>query len=403
MIYAVGVEVSYYKDKIQSGIKSVRKITVDELTRLINENTAEATHVDFKQVWHDNKAKLIHDILCLANSDYNGDRFLLFGVDNNAKIVGVQDSDKNRKDNAKLFDLLRQSNFNRLPDIDIYTLQANNSDVDVIQIGNTAHKPYFLTKDKKHNGKTTVRAGAVYCRNGTSNTPINSTASEIEIEKMWRERFGLDQTPAKRIKEYLLDVDNWVYDQSSAFYGPFPKFTVQEDFDAPNNLPSDQEWSRGEIGYHYTPGNSASQILIYYHQTCLGKIHLVIFDGTKKCIVAPRWEPVGAGRFYYYLKDSVDYAYQIHMTKLWQRKDDSKGLRFSCDSTQTGAYDIPVFQNKSELQEFLESLLAQGLVAPSTEPSMQNKLWYNALKEYNNWRAVNKSTKKIEVRMSKPI
>jgi hypothetical protein len=47
---------------------------------------------------------------------------------------------------------------------------------------------------------TTVRAGSiVYRRNGSRNTPINSSASAAKIENMWRERFGLDQTPAVRI------------------------------------------------------------------------------------------------------------------------------------------------------------------------------------------------------------
>lgn len=138
----------------------MRKITSDELKQLIEENSAEAAHVDFKQEWHSNNAKLIHDILCLSNADYDGDRFLLLGVNNNAEIIGLNGS-QNRKDNASLFDLLRNSNFNRLPDIDIYTLQVDGADIDVIQIGNTAHKPYFLLKDKIDNG-TTV-SGWGYC------------------------------------------------------------------------------------------------------------------------------------------------------------------------------------------------------------------------------------------------
>ena len=366
----------------------MRRITTDELEQLIRENTAEAAHVDFKRDWHDNNAKLIHDVLCLVNADYNGDRFLLFGVNDEANIVGLDNGNQNRKDNAKLFDLLRTSNFNRLPEIDIYTLQINNADVDIIQIGNTAHKPYFLTKDKTVQGAT-VKAGAIYSRNGSSNTPITSSATEAEIEKMWRERFGLDQSPVKRIKNYLLDADEWIYDQSNGFYNPFPEFTIRENFDAPDNLDADQEWSRSEIGYHYTPGNCASQMLIYYHQTCLGKIHLVTFDGTKKCIVAPRWEAVGAGRFYYYLKDSVDYAYQIHMTRYSKGKDDSKGLRSPSETDESGDYSIPIFQNKSELQTFLSNLGKQNLTKPATDPTEQNQLWYDALIKYNDWRAGN--------------
>ena len=49
-------------------------MTSDALKQLIQENSAEAAHVDFKQEWHRNKAKLIHDILCLSNADYKGPR-----------------------------------------------------------------------------------------------------------------------------------------------------------------------------------------------------------------------------------------------------------------------------------------------------------------------------------------
>ena len=48
----------------------MHKITNDELKILIAENSAESMHVDFKQEWHSNNAKLILDILCLSNVDY---------------------------------------------------------------------------------------------------------------------------------------------------------------------------------------------------------------------------------------------------------------------------------------------------------------------------------------------
>ena len=113
-------------------------MTSDALKQLIQENSAEAAHVDFKQEWHRNKAKLILDILCLSNADYAGDRVLLFGINDNGEIIGLK-NDENRKDNASLFDLLTSSHFNRLPDINIYTVTVDGADIDVIQIAN---RPY---------------------------------------------------------------------------------------------------------------------------------------------------------------------------------------------------------------------------------------------------------------------
>ena len=42
---------------------------------------------------------------------------------------------------------------------------------------------------------------------------------------MWRERFGLDQTPAVRTKEYLLDIHKWHFGQITDYYNPFQEFT----------------------------------------------------------------------------------------------------------------------------------------------------------------------------------
>lgn len=99
----------------------MQRITADELKRLIEDYPDEAIHVEFKQEWDKNNATLIHDILCLGNADNDGDRFLLMGVNNKAKIVGL-DGDQHRKNNASPFDFLRSNHVNRLPDIDIYTL-----------------------------------------------------------------------------------------------------------------------------------------------------------------------------------------------------------------------------------------------------------------------------------------
>ncbi len=367
----------------------MRKLTSYELKELIQEHSAEAVHVDFKQKWKgkEDNAKLIHDILCMSNANHNGDRFLLFGVNDSAEIVGVHD-DPNRKDNAKLPEFLRKCNFNRLPEIIIYTVSIDGKDIDVVQIGNTAYKPYFLTKEYEQNKKQ-LRAGSIYSRNGSSNTPIDSTASETETETMWRERFGLDQTPLLRIKKYLSDINNWTYDSyGNAFYNPFPEFTIRTDAERSADLDQDQEWTRGEIGYHYTSGNAAYLSEILYYQTCLKEIHSVVFDGSKKTVVTPEWTAVGAGRFYYYLKDSVDYAFHIHNVLHGRGRDDSLELRYGSTEKHNGNYSIPRFEHAEELQLFLNSL-EKPFEEPATDSSTQNELWYDLVKEYNNWRSNN--------------
>lgn len=56
-----------------------------EIMNLIASKT-EGQYWDFKREPHKNNESLVHDILCLANTKHDGDRFL---------IIGVADSSKN--------------------------------------------------------------------------------------------------------------------------------------------------------------------------------------------------------------------------------------------------------------------------------------------------------------------
>lgn len=83
----------------------------------------ESEFLDFKERFHDNNVKLLHDILCLVNAYSDGDRYLVFGVKDDKTVCGV-DSDPNKKNTANFQDLLRQSKLNRIPTV---VLRSYNS------------------------------------------------------------------------------------------------------------------------------------------------------------------------------------------------------------------------------------------------------------------------------------
>lgn len=68
----------------------MKKMFYDEITQLI------ATHReddwwDFKREHHNDKAELVHDILCMANNRARRDSYIIFGVeDNTFSILGVE-------------------------------------------------------------------------------------------------------------------------------------------------------------------------------------------------------------------------------------------------------------------------------------------------------------------------
>lgn len=375
----------------------MKKLTEEELRELIHKNSAESVYVDFKLQWHENNIKLIHDILCLGNADYNGDRFLLFGVNDQAELCGV--SGTNRKTDHKLQDLINKSHFNTGPDISLYTLCIDQKEIDIIQIANTQYKPYFLLKTKRINdikdkeSNIKIPAGVIYTRNGSSNTAIDSTANERQIEKMWKERFGIDESPAQRIKKYLLDVEHWKnLDTGSsrydAFYDIFPEFTIKGNDKKHGTGFYDQEWTRGEIGYKKCNSTTFGNLL-YYHQTCLHIVHLILFDDDKKTVVEPLRENVNGGYFFYYLKDSIDYIYHKHMI-MRNKTDDSKGLTVAVSlplKTNFITYDIPILNNKKELEEFLSwGQAKRGVPLIRDNKDLQNQIWYELLEKYQEWK-----------------
>jgi hypothetical protein len=170
-----------------------------DLQNLISQKESES--LDFKREFHENNAQLLHDILCLSNSYYQGDRFIIFGVANDKTVLGVE-NDPNKKTNADLHDFLRQVHLNKIPQVELTFHQFSGHEIGVLRIVNTPNKPYFIRKDFQV-GRATVRAGVVYTRLSDTNIPRNETAPEDHIEIMWKERFRiLKGTPLSLEKDF---------------------------------------------------------------------------------------------------------------------------------------------------------------------------------------------------------
>lgn len=187
-------------------------------------------------------------------------------------------------------------------------------------------------------------------------------------------------TPEQRVKQYLLDFEGWQEREGIQHYTADPRYTLRVN-DTDESLDFRQEWTRGEIGRHNEHGNSAYYIGVFFGATLLRNIHIVLFDGGKKLAVAPAWEPIGNGRIYYYVADSIEYAY--HQFLAHQRGvDDARGLR-ALD--ETGEFDIPVFANADDLHRFL-SLCGSEDVGSTSDEQEQNRLFLKNLETYQHFR-----------------
>lgn len=186
------------------------------MSRLLQEllSTGECEWIDFKESHHNNPAKLLHDIICLANAHHDGDRYLVFGVNDHRVPVGLAD-DALRRTLADVNSLLAAQNFNDTPKLEATTFTTDAGClIDCFIIKHTKRRPYFLQRDYRRD-KVTVRAGVPYSRNADANTPIDGAPSDAQLEEMFRERLGLNLPASERLRFLLRRPRDWNYREDS--------------------------------------------------------------------------------------------------------------------------------------------------------------------------------------------
>ena len=368
--------------------------TLAQIVRDLIGRGGEGVYWDFKLKHHAHKGDLVHDVLCLANAEHDGPRFLVFGVEDGGVSVQTIEDDDGRRTQADIAGLFRDNagKFfqSRFPTFHLRTIEIDGKQVDVLIIEDEPKKPYYLVEKIKN-----VRAHHIYTRVCDTNTPVDRVAQPHEIERMWRQRFRLDASALERAKRCLAEPAAWTQREEDGFvcchHDVLPEFTLKAASAEKDHMDSAQEWTRGEIR---TDDNHAGWYELRCHQTLLRRIHYVSFDNHKKSMVAPDWEAVGRGRFYFYRADSVGYAVQRFWTA-HEGRDDSKGLRVcgrgesatEARSRWHGGLDIPVL-DPGELEGFLERRPANAIGAnePATEPGEQYELFLRNLLDFDDWR-----------------
>lgn len=188
----------------------------------------------------------------------------------------------------------------------------------------------------------------------------------------------------QRIVKYILDFDNWRYSEGKGLteiYFPNPIYTITEE-EYGNGVDRSQpsyEWSRGEIGSSRKEGNYSFIRQVRFNNTVIRNIQMVSFDNGKKMIVAPDWESIGKGRFYYYLRGSIEYSYQMLMVNERAGKDHSTQLR---KRRSRGKFDIPILRDEKELKQFVQFCNVDQEIEPEMVEEKQDLLFYELLKKF---------------------
>ena len=272
------------------------------ITNLISyfiSNGKEGEWWDFKQEWHINTHDLIKDIICFANTVHDEDCYLIFGVSDNLKLTGMQQS---RKKQADVIDALSNLHFagDNIPKIDIETVNFEGTELDVLKIFDTDRTPIYL---KKPYGS--MRQGCIYSRNGDKNTPDSGNAEIVEIENLWRKRLGLTKPPLEYIIDRLQNKLEW-NQHGDYYYNLYkPEYSIKK-------YDGDEDGDRcGDEFYSYSQTNestSYSMLDIMAHNTVLNSYQITNLDSGRLSIPVPEW---GFLHFGEYHQDARAYKYYI--------------------------------------------------------------------------------------------
>jgi hypothetical protein len=204
------------------------------------------------------------------------------------------------------------------------------------------------------------------------NTPFNKVAFREDIERMWKEKFGLSQSPLERMGIYIADSRNWRHIETDAYYYFHPEFRRKVSYETNDMKAFSFAWMVGDFGSLETQENNfLYTISLYYHQTELDHIDVMVFSGGKKEIVLPCSCKIGGAIFYYYIKNSINYLLQLALA-------DRKGVDHSKNIKGVFTYGlerfaIPVIDSYEELLLFESSLSLENNLALMQEAANEKE------------------------------
>lgn len=321
----------------------------------------ENDQFDFKQEWHKENERLLHDILCFANTVHNRDCYIIFGVSDDKKLIGV--NGENRKKQADLLDMLANVGFagDYTPKVAVDTLRVGYKEIDVLTIFNSFDVPYYIKK--KPTNYNSIREGYIYMRIGDKNTPINQNAPMPDIEMLWKKRLGLTMPPLEQIKQRLANKLEWVSSEEGYYntYKPDFQLLYQED--------EEDERLAGEF-YVYSQTNSHflySSIKVMFNLTVLDRFQLISLDSGRYTTPVPTWSFLGKDEhmnplyiYKYYLKNSFAYQLQQFLfnednsEQVWAKHKYDEIILYFDNDTERILFEAYVLENPSLISEYLQ-------------------------------------------------
>jgi len=338
---------------------------MDELRLKIEsliESGVEGDYWDFKQEWHAETEKLIHDILCFANTVHHNDCYIIFGISNIGEYVSLEDS--KRRKQSDIIDCLYNIHFagDNVPQISVETFDVDNRILDILIIHNSLKTPFYIKGTNKNHHK--LVAGYIYTRNKDRNTPINQNASVEQIEMLWKKRFNLTQPVLKQIYNLIEHKHLWQQYEDSYYYIYNSDFVIVEETDY------DLKGKEFYVHTQYNPNVMYQNIRIMNRMTVLEEYQAVLLDSAVYKTPVPEWEFIHYTypsrkadiSYKYYLKDSLRYKLQLFYEDLtsyeacYSKKRYDRVIVYFSNEKERTDFEKYILQNFEMYKEYYETL-----------------------------------------------
>ena len=267
----------------------------------------EGGYWEYKSDYPNTAEEKLHDIICMANNLENRDAYLIYGVNNDGSICGIEKTQKTRYTSADIIKFLRSKPFagGYIPQVEVHTFKMEEHEIDVLVILKGVHTPYYLQEEFGKTNKIIdrVRAGAIYTRTADMNTPRDKTANIEHTEYLWRKHFGYDLQPAKRFEILLDDYKNWSeadWDvKRQQYHKDYPEYKV---------IVGDSNEGYNYISYFYDDERMLyAELKLDYLTTTLYETELWYMDLGRCIIPKPEWKYLIEHRmvYYYFVKNTL--------------------------------------------------------------------------------------------------
>lgn len=322
-------------------------LELTDLVKLCISRGHEGDFWDFKQEWHKEMPALIKDIICFVNTVHSENCYLIFGISDDCRVVGMKQS---RYELANIIDALSKLEFATIdvPEITLDTIVLDGIEVDVLTILNTDNTPIYL---RKPYGK--MHPGCIYLRKGDRNTPDNSNALFGDIEMLWKKRFRLTKPPLEYIKNHLNNPLEWNETQD-CYYNIFrPEYVLEHVYDE-----SDRDLRAEFYAYAMTNEHIVySSMVVKCSGTIVDNYQIVALDGGRYTTPTPEWGFLGKRltengpefSYKYFLKDS--FRYSLHSFMYHEENGEE---RYAHDDLRDIVLLFDSVDEKNEFERYVE-------------------------------------------------